>query len=180
MSFGTGVNRSDSNLEQAPSGSLAVSNTGYLRTLCSYFEDEIEGEAYFHALAGNTDCGDARKKLLLLARVERCTAEVARPLLEKYGLEPQPDAVLRPRGKAEARNRAESDWNVFINGMASRLPGYLDDSRALEAMAPAEDLPTLRTLTSHLVALIDFAGRERMGEPDGCTPLRRYIEEAGR
>ncbi len=158
---------------------MVATDAEYLRVLCRYFEEEIEGEAYFRALAENAGPADAREKLLMLARVERCAAEAVRPLLDKYGLKPQPDAVLHPRGEGAARKRAEIDWNVFIDDMATRFPAYLVDFKALEDMAPTEDLPALRFLTRHEIDTIAFAEREREGAPDSAAPLRRYIQDAG-
>jgi dimethylamine/trimethylamine dehydrogenase len=55
----------------------------YLKTLLSYYEEEIEGEAYFYGLV---DYFEEQEKLTVLARVERRAAESVVPLLEKYGL----------------------------------------------------------------------------------------------
>ena len=55
----------------------------YLKTLLSYYEEEIEGEAYFYGLA---DHFKEQGKLTVLARVERRAAESVVPLLENYKL----------------------------------------------------------------------------------------------
>ena len=57
----------------------------YLRTLLSYYEEEIEGEAYFYGLV---DHFEEQDELKMLARVERRAAESVIPLLEKYKLVP--------------------------------------------------------------------------------------------
>jgi dimethylamine/trimethylamine dehydrogenase len=56
-----------------------------------------------------------------------------------------------------------------------RYPGYLDDFKGLENMAPAEDLPALNILTDHEVAVIEFAKMELAGNPDSLLPLNRYL-----
>ncbi len=54
----------------------------YLKTLLLYYEEEIMGEAYFYALAGQFDGTAEREKLALLAAVERRAADVVRPLVD--------------------------------------------------------------------------------------------------
>ena len=63
----------------------------YLKTLLSYYEEEIEGEAYFYGLV---DHFEEQDKLTVLARVERRAAESVVPLLEKYKLVPGDDSKL--------------------------------------------------------------------------------------
>ena len=52
----------------------------YLRTLLSYYEEEIEGEAYFYGLV---DHFEEQDELKMLARVERRAAESVVPLKKK-------------------------------------------------------------------------------------------------
>ena len=68
----------------------------YLKTLLSYYEEEIEGEAYFYGLV---DHFEEQDKLMLLARVERRAAESVVPLLEKYELIPRDESELKTRGE---------------------------------------------------------------------------------
>ncbi|MCP4390891.1 MAG: hypothetical protein GY802_21525, partial [Gammaproteobacteria bacterium] len=53
---------------------------------------------------------------------------------------------------------------------------YLDDFKALEQMAPAEDLPALERLTEHEVVVIDFAKKELAGDADSLAALLQYLE----
>ena len=59
--------------------------------------------------------------------------------------------------------------------MVERYPGYLDEFKDLEAMAPAEDLPALQKLTEHEVIVIEFAQRELQGCADSTLPLLKYL-----
>jgi len=68
----------------------------YLKTLLSYYEEEIEGEAYFYGLV---DHFEEQDKLTVLARVERRAAESVLPLLEKYELIPRQESELKARGR---------------------------------------------------------------------------------
>ena len=144
----------------------------YLRTLLSYYKEEIEGEAYFYGLV---DHFEERDKLTVLARVERRAAESVVPLLEKYKLVPRDASELKTRGVGHVQRHASFDWLEFMTYMLNRYPGYLEEFTTLERMAPEEDLYALKKLTNHEVAAIEFAKRELAGDPDSLAPLCDYL-----
>ena len=146
----------------------------YLETLALYYEEEIEGEAYFHQAARLLDDPEEARKMRLLGDVETVAADAVRPLIDKYGLVPRDADVLRADGKSSASNDTR-DWSAHVSEMSRTFPGYIDDFLNLEAMAPAEDLPRLKILTEHEVAAIEFLDLERAGKPDSDRPLRRYL-----
>ena len=82
----------------------------YLKTLLSYYEDEIMGEAYFYGLV---DHFEEKEKLTLLARVERRAAESVVPLLNKYD--------LVPRDESEQKHRERVMWGVMNRSTGSSL-----------------------------------------------------------
>ena len=145
----------------------------YLKTLLSYYEEEIEGEAYFYGLA---DHFEQQEKLTVLARVERRAAESVVPLLEKYELVPRDESELKTRGEGYVGRHASLDWFEFMTYIVNRYPGYLEDFTTLERMAPEEDLYALNNLTVHEVAAIEFAQRELTGDPDSLAPLYDYLD----
>lgn len=145
----------------------------YLETLLSYYEDEISGEAYFYALA---DHFAERDKIILLARIERVAAQAIEPLLEKYGLTPKDESVLKRQVRSYLELHQSYSWQEFITYIVDRYPAYLDEFKTLEQMAPNEDLEALNILTNHEVAVIDFAERELAGDPNSLTPLIQYLE----
>ena len=144
----------------------------YLKTLLSYYEEEIEGQAYFYGLVNHFEEQD---KLTVLAKVERRAAESVVPLLEKYGLVPRDESELRSRGESYVGRHASFDWFEFMTYMVNRYPGYLEEFTALERMAPEEDLYALNNLTDHEVAAIEFAKRELAGDPASLAPLFDYL-----
>ena len=144
----------------------------YLKTLLSYYEDEIMGEAYFYGLA---DHFDEWGKLALLAMVERRTAESILPLLKKYGLKPRIQSELKALAQADIDRHELFTWLQLMSYIVKQYPGYLDDFAALEKMAPEEDLTTLTILTDHEVAAIKFAEKEMLGEADSLTPLHEFL-----
>lgn len=162
---------------QVPTVGAAGIDPEYLRLLLLYFEEEIMGEAYFLALAEANGTPDQRAKLVLLARVERHAADMVVPLLRVHGLRPRADAELRSLGEVGAARDRNLGWTAFIDDMATRYPRFIDEFVALERLAPGEDLPALKRLTHHEVVTIEFAERERSGDPDSTLPLRAYLED---
>jgi len=146
----------------------------YLDTLLLYYEEEIMGDAYFRALADRLE-GARAEKMRLMADVEVRAAAHVRPLLERHGLVPRPEAQLRQIGVDQAASEP-TDWEALIAGMRKTFPGYIDDFERLEAMAPLGDRPALERLTEHETAAIDFLELEAQGRPDCIDPLRRYID----
>lgn len=148
----------------------------YLDTLLLYYEEEVEGEAYFQALAKVAKKPDRRDKLNLLANVEHHAASVTLPLIRKYGLTPRSDAILFQSGQDQAR-KAEKLWDDLLAEMVRTFPAYIDDFLHLEAMAPHEDLPRLKLLTAHETAAIEFLDLEVSGARESVAPLNAYLEK---
>ncbi len=148
----------------------------YLKTLLEYYEEEVMGVAYFHGLAEHIGGAAERAKLVLLAEVERRAAEVVRPLLDRHGLVPRDESVLKALGAAHVETHRGYSWTEFVAYMAARYPAYLDEFEALERLAPEDDLPALKVLTDHEVVAIEFANKEIAGDPDSLAPLREYLD----
>jgi dimethylamine/trimethylamine dehydrogenase len=147
----------------------------YLDTLKLYYEEEVEGEAYFDGIAERLEDPDHKQKMRLMARVENHAAAVVFPLLEKYGLIPRSTETLSASGKIQA-DGSTTDWIELIAGMRKTFPGYIDDFEGLEAMAPVEDLPMLKILTAHEVAAIGFLELEAKGDPGSANPMHHYLK----
>ena len=155
---------------------MADGETSYHETLLLYYEEEVMGVAYFLGLADHIGGDGVREKLELLAAVEHRAAELTRPLLDKYGLEPRDEPELVALGRSHVARHQDLSWPEFVAHMAERYPAYVDMFEALERMAPADDRPALGALTRHEVAAIDFANLEIAGEADSTAPLRDYID----
>ncbi|MFK7754998.1 MAG: FAD-dependent oxidoreductase [Sedimentitalea sp.] len=146
----------------------------YLNTLKLYYEEEIEGEAYFNALADRFPNADQKLKMRLLAQVEAYTATAVAPLLSQYGLKPRETAGLQASGQKQAKN-APADWDDLLADMRRLFPGYVVDFQNLEALAPPQDLPLLKVMTAHEVAAVAFLEAEAAGASDSDAPLWRYL-----
>ena len=154
----------------------AAPTQAYLDMLLLYYEEEVEGEAYFQALAEMAEKPDHRDKLHLLARVEHHAASVTLPLIRKYALTPRSDAILFQSGQDHART-AEKPWDDLLADMARTFPGYVEDFLRLEEMAPREDLPRLKLLTAHETAATEFLDLELSGARDSVAPMNAYLEK---
>ena len=157
-------------------GRSGTDNADYLETLLRYYEEEVMGAAYFDGLARYFGGAAERAKLAQLAEVERRAAEVVRPLLEKHGLVPRDESVLKPLGEADVERHRRYSWAELMAYMATRYPAYLEEFEALERMAPEADLPALKLLTYHEVVAIDFANKEIAGDPDSLASIRQYLD----
>jgi hypothetical protein len=146
----------------------------YLDTLVQYYEEEVEGEAYFAEAAKAYDDPLVREKLVLLAECERHAAESVEPLVRKYGLKPQSAASLQESGRADAR-ATEANWAKMLEGMNKTYPGYVDDFRGLEALGPPEDQQRLNFLTEHELAAIEFLRLEAQDPENSVGPLKEYL-----
>lgn len=156
--------------------SSAAPTQAYLDTLLLYYEEEVEGETYFKALADFAAQPDHSDKLNLLAKVENHAANITLPLIRKHNLTPKDDARLFQSGQEMAR-RDNKTWADLLAEMARLFPGYVDDFLRLEAMAPPEDLPRLKLLTAHEVAAIEFLDLELSGAQGSVAPLNAYLEK---
>ena len=162
--------------ELTPAREHAPISRDYLDTLLRYYQEEISGEAYFYNLL---EAFGESEKVTLLARMERRAAQTIEPLLEKYDLGPVNEAQLKDIGASEVSSHQGFSWKQFMTYIVERYPLYLDDFYALEAMAPAEDLPFVQALTEHEIAVIEFAERELAGKPDSVQPLKLYLAQPG-
>ena len=146
----------------------------YLETLLAYYEEEIEGEAWYHALADIVEPGPRADKMRMLAEVERHCAAIVQPLIDRYGLTPRPTAELQAAGRAYA-SEGPQDWDGLITYMHDSFPAYMPAFEALEAMAPEADRPLLARMTEHEAVAIAFLKAELAGESHTTEPLERYL-----
>ena len=155
-------------------GSQQTASPEYLKTLKLYYEEEIEGEAYFAGLADRLSDPDQKHKMLLLSQVETYAAAAVAPLLQQYGLTPRDGTALHGTGRQQAAD-APGTWDGMIADMRDKFPGYVEDFEGLEALAPSEDLPPLKVLTNHEIAAVAFLEAEAAGAPDPAAALRHYL-----
>ena len=146
----------------------------YFDTLVQYYEEEVEGEAYFAEAAKAYDDPLVRDKLILLAECERHAAESVEPLVRKYGLTPKSAEALQESGRKDAR-ATEVNWPKMLQGMNETYPGYIDDFKGLEALGPPEDQQRLNFLTEHEVAAIEFLRLEAIDPKNSVGPLKEYL-----
>ncbi len=148
--------------------------SAYLDRLTLYFEEEIEGEAYFAALAERFEDPDHKRKLRLLAEVERHAASGVAPLIAKYRLAPRPTEELVASGQADAA--AEGlEWSALLVEMRQSCPGYVTAFEALERLGPPEDRARLSFLTAHEVAALRFLALEGKDPGASAAPLKAYL-----
>lgn len=154
-----------------------MSDSDYLKALLASYEDEVIGEAYFRGLIDRFSVEAQREKLALLAEVERHTAGVIRPLVDRRGLTSRPLAVLSELGRTEAAAYRGVSWPDLMQEMAGTYQVFVEEFRAVEQMAPADDRPALSRLTEHELLIIGFAEKELAGRTDSLAAIRRFLED---
>lgn len=157
-----------------PPSVTAEPSKKYLETLLAYYEEEIEGEAWFLALAELVGPGPRADKMKLLAEVERHCAAIVAPLIKRYGLQPRSTVDLYDSGRAGAA-KGPQDWDGLIAYMREVFPSYMPEFEALEAMAPEADRAVLARMTEHEAVAIAFLEAEASGEANATAPLERYL-----
>lgn len=153
----------------------AEATSKYRETLLRYYEEEIEGEAYFAGIAERMDDPVHQEKMNLLSQIETFTAAVMWPIVAKYGLTPRSIEELHANGRKQAANSARN-WDAVIGYMNAAFPRFIADFERLEAMAPAEDRPALKVATAHEVVAVDFLNRELANDPDSAAPLHHFLK----
>ena len=149
----------------------------YLDKLRLYFEEEVEGEAYFIEAARAYDDPIIREKLELLAAVERHAAASIAPLLEKHGIRLQRRvAKLQALGRADAR-RMPANWNFFLARMHRTYPGFVARFQELEVLGPEDDRQRLNFLTQHEMAAMELLRLEAVDPAGSAEPLKEYLAE---
>jgi len=128
------------------------------RVLAAY-EDEVAGAAYFEGLSSIYPAKAAF--LGKCAALERQTAEKMNALIRKYQLAPRARSALEERGALEAHSESGSGWQEWRERSITSYARYVDEFKALEAIAPLADQPALAALTAHEVQLIDWLRSER-------------------
>lgn len=136
------------------------------------------GEVYFYGLAEYFNRTEECDKLALLAQVECFAAKAVRPLIKRHGLTPRPDKELKSGAEEWIENRDYKTWQDFVTDMSIRYPAYVDQFRALEKIAPEDDLPALKILTDREVILVEFANREIKQRPDSLEPVHDYLAQS--
>ncbi|MEM7225795.1 MAG: hypothetical protein AAF495_22645 [Pseudomonadota bacterium] len=150
----------------------------YRETLLLFYEEEIEGEAYFAALAERHD-GHPKEALILLARVETAVAAIVAPLLGRHGLVAKDRAALHACGRAQADAKNGVSWPELVAEMTRDFRVFVEEFEALERLAPPNDRERLRILTEHETAAIAFLELEAAGDPASLAPLERYLTRYG-
>jgi dimethylamine/trimethylamine dehydrogenase len=149
----------------------------YCTQVANAYEDEVAGEAFFAALADLATTQDAAAKLRLLARVERATAKLLRPVIERHGIAVRAEAELAEEGRLEAPAWTTRDWPDLARRFAEDFPRYIAEFEAIEAIGPETDRGALRALTRHEIALVAFARAEAEGRTPATCPLLAYLAE---
>jgi hypothetical protein len=126
------------------------------------YEGEVLGEAFFSRMAELASDSDQRRKLEALAAMERSTAVLVRPCLERRGLQ----ASVDPAAVDGIRTIEALDWDAMLRGLPAITKDYMTSYERLAELVGGDDARVVALLIAHERALEEFARREIAGERD--------------
>jgi hypothetical protein len=147
--------------------------------LCEAYRGEVFGESFFRSLAhaelGNTQ----HEKLRLLQDVEAQTASRLRPLIDAAGIDAGSEQHTATEAALLADTVREQPWTVFLEGLRSALPEFLEKFQRLQSIAADPDDPILVELVAHEQAIDRFAALELEGRSsDAVAVLRDHLDSS--
>lgn len=139
------------------------------------YEGEVIGEAMYARLAAIAEDDYQRTAAHLAAAVERTTANLLLPLIERHGV-----AVDRDRAKQVGvdftdDNIAEGWSNYFAKILPLAEQALVGMERLHELSDEADESATGR-LVAHELALLEFVRRDLAGAADPVEPLREFLD----
>lgn len=147
----------------------------YPSALILFWEEEIGGIAFFRALSQGF-AGRQKRALELMAEAEVITADLLRPLLDKYGLKAGDAKTLTASGIKEAKALGQVTWADLLKRWQIGFPDFIDEFEQIERLGPPEDLPRLKAVTAHEIAAVDFLNLEMQGSAESLRPLEIFLE----
>ena len=150
----------------------------YIERIYSAYQGEVEGEAFFNAMSGLLGDRERSYKMRVLAQLELETKERLKPLGKKLGGNPKEDPKDREQGVQDAADYSEMSWEDLMTSFKDELLNYITLFNELEGMGREEDMDTLKQLTRHEEALLDFVEREIAGQYDqSLEPVIELLEK---
>ncbi len=140
------------------------------------FEEEISGETFFAAL-GSAEPDPRRAGLWAkIAKIERQTVAVLRPLATALGVTPADEAAVQQSGVEDAVEWQALPFEDVMAIMVRDYPtGYLEEFKAMLPIAPERAVRAVQLLIDHEIAIIDMARAELSGTGDPAAPLDAYL-----
>lgn len=145
------------------------------------YQGEVIGETLFGRLAEREDDAGKRGKLERLTLLERATKELAEPVIERRGLDPDV-AEAQTSGAEMADSVATMKWADFLGSFEPVTSRFLALYRQLVELATDEtEREVAEAYVAHEQALMAFVRRERgeeAGEPLAAIDALPHVKAA--
>jgi hypothetical protein len=151
----------------------------YYEGIRKAYEGEIVGEALYRLLSERSTDSARRRKLAVIAAVERRTRDHLESIATRLGIKAQA-ADIQARIERRAVELASLEWPAFIEKALRDWPPFIDEFEATLRLAPARDARSVRWVVDHERALVEFARLEQAGCADSLKPIEAFLEEARR
>jgi hypothetical protein len=134
------------------------------------YQGEVSGETLFAAVAAQTDDPERKRKMEVLARLERRTREACVPAMVRHGFSTEPDPQTVKDAGALAEAVADIGWTDLMASFEPITSQFVVLYRRIGEVSPVDQAES-DLLVAHENALLDFARREIAGRTEDSTEL---------
>jgi hypothetical protein len=133
------------------------------------YQGEVLGEALFSELAGRQSDATRRHQLEVLTMLERCTKELAQPILAARDIASGDSAASAAAGRELGEGVADLPWDEFLRSFEPVTTQFLAKYRRLVVLATDdEERRVADAYVAHELALMAYVYRalgEETGDP---------------
>lgn len=159
-------------------GAKMAQASGYEAGVHAAWVGELQGEAFFNALA-EAEAGDRREKWLTLATLEQVTGERMAAVLRERGVHPKAPEESSQLLDAAAQY-AKMPFSQAVAAMRPILVDAIGRFEALLAQAPQAEREAMQFLVDHERALLRFVDLEAEGAGgESLQAIRGLIAQCG-
>ncbi len=134
------------------------------------YQGEVSGETLFAAIARVNEDPEIRRKMELLAQLEKKTKEACMPAMVRHGFSTDPD----PKTVADAETLGEAaasiPWNELMASFEPITTQFVVLYKRIGEVSEA-DRAESELLVAHEHALLEFARREIARRSDSTEPI---------
>ncbi|HEY1830194.1 MAG TPA: hypothetical protein VGG38_08125 [Acidimicrobiales bacterium] len=130
------------------------------------YQGEVLGEVLFEGIAHQQRDSERTRKMLTLAKLERCTKEALVPAMERAGLSTDPAADTLELAQVLVEASASIAWEDTMASLGPTTSQFSAMYVRIGELAPAEH-ETADLLVAHEAAIAAFGRKELAGDLEG-------------
>jgi hypothetical protein len=134
------------------------------------YQGEVSGETLFASIARVTEDPEIRRKMELLARLERKTRQACMPAMVRNGFPTDPDPQTLKNAEVLGEVAASMPWADLMASFEPITSQFVVLYKRIGEVSEA-DRAESELLVAHENALLEFARREIAGRRDSSEPI---------